>query len=362
MKTVPNTCFSTHVTASLKGIAILLMLFHHLFARSADFEKAYGVISAPLSMHHLNLISDGAAICVSMFVFLTGYGMTLALKGRSSGEMEKYAVRHCLKLELSFLVVFLASAGTFFLRADGLSVYLKDGKASAIRYFLTDALGFATYAGTPTYNETWWYISFAVFLILLMPVVSRIIAFSGLPAVLLAGFVKSFGVDAMRPFARFLLILFLGAYLADRNFFGRAAIFLSGVKKRLFFLLLTLLLSLSGYAVHLKWDLNPWANAFVVFMLVVFLFILTDLFHIRLRFLELCGKYSMNIFLIHTLLYEYYFTGIIYKPRYFLLIEAVLLAMSLALSVPLAALQKYLLRKCRLTGPSAGQILHPAGR
>ena len=343
-----NRHFSLRVTNTLKGIAILLMLFHHLFAQSETFEDVYGVVFSPFTRDRVNLASSGAVICVTMFVFLTGYGMMLGLRQRSFRERETYAVRRYFKLMIPFWVVYAASIATSFLRSDHLHMYFKDGKLSAVRYILTDALGFSTFAGTPGYNETWWYVSFAVFLIFLMPLVTTLIQRYGIAVVLLAGFAKSFGIDTGKPIARFAFALTLGAWLADRELLDRVERYLNTSARRVLFLLLTFFLSIGGYAVHLKWNLSPWANGFITLSLVLFLFTLVDLCRVRLRFLEFCGVYSMNIFLIHTLIYERYFTKLVYSPKHFVLIELLLLALSLAGSIPLSILQKAILKRLRL--------------
>ena len=343
-----NRTFSIHVTQALKGIAILSMLFHHLFAQSGTFEDVYGVIFTPFTRDQVNTVSSGAVICVSMFVFLTGYGMLLSLRKRSAREQESYVVRRYLKLMVSFQIVFIASLATCFLRPDRLHMYFRDGKAAAIRYILTDALGFSTFAGTPGYNETWWYISFAVFLIFLMPIVTTLVRRYGIAVVVLAGLTQSFGIDMGKPIARFALALTLGAWLADRRLLDAVAVFLTTSGRRVLFMLCMFFLSFGGFAVHLKWNLNPWANAFVILTLVLFLYVLIDLCHVRLRLLEFLGVYSMNIFLIHTLVYERYFTKIVYAPRHFVLVEFTCLALSLAAAIPLSFVQKAVLRKLKL--------------
>ena len=45
------------------------------------------------------------------------------------------------------------------------------------------------------------------------------------------------------------------------------------------------------------------------------------------------GKYSLNIFLFHTLLYSYYFLGFFFSFRYWFLIVLMLLVVSLLISV-----------------------------
>ncbi len=344
-----NKHFSLHVTLCLKGIAILLMLFHHLFSHATTFEDVYQVLFTPFTRDQVNYYSEGGAICVSMFVFLTGYGITIALKKRKTPqEKEAYSVRRYLILEISFLVVFIASLATNVFRSDHLSMYLTDGRASAVRYILTDALGFSTFAGTPGYNETWWYISYAVFLIFITPIIAEIVHRFGIIVVPLAGMIKSFGVDASKPFTRCLLVLVLGCYLADRDVFGKIGAFFNTTKKRLLALPVLLFLSIGSFCLHLRFGLVPWVNAFTIFTLVCFLYIVIDLCKVRLRILEFIGKYSMNIFLIHTLLYEKYFTAVVYAPRHFILVELTLLLMSLAVSIPLDFVQKAILKKLHL--------------
>lgn len=77
----------------LKGIAIILMLIHHLFAYpiriSPDIPVYHIVNSVDLEMY-LGLFGK---ICVSMFLFLSGYGFSLKKKSVVSlylGKAEKF--------------------------------------------------------------------------------------------------------------------------------------------------------------------------------------------------------------------------------------------------------------------------------
>lgn len=51
-------------TIAIKGIAILLMLWHHLFLSTVE----YGVCA--------NSFSSIAKLCVALFLFVSGYGLT----------------------------------------------------------------------------------------------------------------------------------------------------------------------------------------------------------------------------------------------------------------------------------------------
>jgi hypothetical protein len=66
------------------------------------------------------------------------------------------------------------------------------------------------------------------------------------------------------------------------------------------------------------------------------------------KVLGFLGKYSGDIFMIHTLIYFYYYPDFIYSFRYDLLILAVLLVISLTASLIISGLKK-LTRYDRLT-------------
>ncbi len=51
-------------TAGIKGIAILFMLWHHLFLHSVE----YGALTQSLA-----IVSK---VCVALFLFVSGYGLT----------------------------------------------------------------------------------------------------------------------------------------------------------------------------------------------------------------------------------------------------------------------------------------------
>ena len=62
-----------------KGIAIILMLFHHLFN---DFEEyaGYTVNYWPFTAQKVQLFAVLSKICVAVFVFITGYGLAASFQ------------------------------------------------------------------------------------------------------------------------------------------------------------------------------------------------------------------------------------------------------------------------------------------
>ncbi len=81
-------------------------------------------------------------------------------------------------------------------------------------------------------------------------------------------------------------------------------------------------------------------NGLVSLFLVLMLFVLIDVLGVRLRLMELFGRYSLIIYMTHTLIYHHYFTGLVYAPKNWFLILMLLAALSLALAVVLTLLRK----------------------
>ena len=71
--------FTKKDTALVKGVAIIMMMFHHSFWNK-DLVKAYDVTPQILSFGQLITLGKFCKLCVALFVFLSAYGMTVSLK------------------------------------------------------------------------------------------------------------------------------------------------------------------------------------------------------------------------------------------------------------------------------------------
>ena len=76
-------------TAGIKGIAILIMLWHHLFLHSTE----YGVLTQSLAVVF--------KVCVALFLFVSGYGLT-----KQYGGLEKRNVRTTIRFWLRRFINF----------------------------------------------------------------------------------------------------------------------------------------------------------------------------------------------------------------------------------------------------------------
>ena len=103
-----NGAFSVKDSTVGKGIAILLMLFHHLFN---DYEEyaGYAVSYFPFSGDRLTYLAVLSKICVAVFVFISGYGIAASFGGLcrdgrlpGAGEVGRFVRRRYVRLMAAY--------------------------------------------------------------------------------------------------------------------------------------------------------------------------------------------------------------------------------------------------------------------
>lgn len=77
-------------TLVLKGVGIILMLLHHLFYIQ---EGLYDDVHLYGNHYLVQEIGIFGKLCVSLFVFLSGYGLMISNKGRKIDPVQFYKRR-----------------------------------------------------------------------------------------------------------------------------------------------------------------------------------------------------------------------------------------------------------------------------
>ena len=99
-----------------KGIAILMMLFHHAFysaAGIADYGNGQQVAFDPFTQAEVIAVASSMKVCVAVFVFVTAYGTFKQFSGRLDSATGKdrsaarYSASHALKLLMNIWTVFI---------------------------------------------------------------------------------------------------------------------------------------------------------------------------------------------------------------------------------------------------------------
>ena len=351
--------FTKEHTMQMKGIAIIILLFHHCFLNAqrwatVPYEKLattkgwgyYPISFAPFSSHTIQYLASFSKICVAMFVFMTGYGMWVSYESqKKKTTMSNYIKKRMVTLMTGFLIIFVVTEILAIPTGRFIEVYGHDFRS--VVYMIIDALGLAKLLGTPLFCLTWWYMSLAIVLIMIFPFVHSIMGKYQWVVVVASIIVpRACGFGQSTDLFRYLLAYTLGMYFAQHDLLVR--IKEKFMEQNVAGKLLYLIVSLIGLAVIIKCRQNAWIgwkyldfwDGFAAMYVIVlsYIYILNGKWIVKgLGFL---GKHSMNIFLIHSFYRDVFFHEFTYSFYYAWLDYIVLMAISLVTSIVLEWFKK----------------------
>lgn len=351
--------FTKEHTMQMKGIAIIILLFHHCFLNAqrwatVPYEKLattkgwgyYPISFAPFSSHTIQYLASFSKICVAMFVFMTGYGMWVSYESqKKKTTMSNYIKKRMVTLMTGFLIIFVVTEILAIPTGRFIEVYGHDFRS--VVYMIIDALGLAKLLGTPLFCLTWWYMSLAIVLIMIFPFVhSMMEKYQWIVVVASIIVPRACGFGQSTDLFRYLLAYTLGMYFAQHDLLTR--IKERFMEQNMARKLLSLIVSLIGLAVIIKCRQNAWIGwkyldfwdgfAAMYVIVISYIYILNGKWIVKgLGFL---GKHSMNIFLIHSFYRDVFFHEFTYSFYYAWLDYIVLMAISLVTSIVLEWFKK----------------------
>lgn len=337
--------FDKNTSLGLKGVAILLMLLHHNFSIRSLSDK-YAISFFPFRKEWILNMADMSKICVSIFAFISGYGLYLSYK-KSRIDSKKWIFCRYVKTFSGYWFIWILSCvitqminGRYTIKFGNSNIW------QMVADSVIDFLGLANLFGTPTLNGTWWYMSAAAVFIFLVPVLVKyekdLWLIAGGSVIIWRMILQAAGGNAFPgtiSVYAFLLPYLLGMIFAKNNYV-EMIMNNKGKKLRLFLEIFLLMISYKIYVNistetywEIKWGLIP---------LLVILFsseYLLQISWIR-KILIFLGKHSMNIFMVHTFIRAFYLSDFIYSWKNFMMITMILLLISLAISMILELLKK----------------------
>lgn len=289
-KFATNHSFTPLLTTELKGFAILAIIFSHIgYFLSQDTRFLF-----PLSTI--------AGVGVNLFLFLSGLGLTFSTLKSNSGLLGFYKKR-LLKLFTPMWLVL-----TFFLLTDLFLLQIN----YPFRVIIQSYLGFFPRADLfQSLDSPLWYFSLILFYYLLFPIVfHRKLAYFSSAILLLVPFLLfklPLPIDEnvtnlyKTHFVSFPLGVFFALLIQD----GKLALLRFHVKNiflrsNLVFILIPIFIGIFAYTsinsgVGLDKEIEQTISLITMFS-IIFVFMAKN---IRFGFLELFGKYSYEIYLIH---------------------------------------------------------------
>lgn len=318
-------------TLIIKAFAIIAMLVHHLFWLHPEF--------GPI----LCYLANAGKVCITIFVFLSGYGMAMTFP-KTAGERRSdckiiffFLGKRYSKFFLNYWIVFFASVSVGSL-CFGRTLEIAYGEnANLMNAFVKDMLG---QYGFNSYNITWWFNELILSLWLLFPIFYWLIKNKIASASILLFLLINPGkiLSPLELFANgmslFTFPFCVGIFFAQHYMCVNRM--LSSISPKwipyVSFLLATIVFFVRGT------ELVPWLPKYLLDMFVTLLVATSVVSFVRvtgckLQFLQFVGKHSMNIYLLHTFIFGYFFSDFIYGLKNPLLIFAAVFIISLFLSI-----------------------------
>lgn len=346
--------FTRENTKQIKGIAILLMLAHHLFFFPERIPTGYSLSTDITLMGYelTQLIGQFGKICVPIFMFLGGYGLYLSFSPNS-------LTRRLVRLYKSYWKVFFLfiPIGILFFRTN--VVYSESETLCrtfadfSLKKILSDFSGVSCY-----FNAEWWF--FRAYIIALFAGFVYIELFKKIHNVYIElGFLLFMQLIASAFFPDFSSVIYgeyehlflMGIIFSKYNIYQTWKELLSTagrIEKMIVSLFALLLLSCLWVGV-----LGAASQIILTPLFIFACHIFLDTIKILNRPLELLGEHSTNMWLIHTF-YCYYFYPIVlivYGSQIAIVAYIILLFMTLASSYLVNSFWK-------LVGKLYGKVVH----
>ncbi len=336
--------FTKKDSLTAKGLAILLLLFYHLFYEE-HVITAMEVNYAPLPKELFLMAAGFGNICVAVFVMITAYGIThkiLSVPDMKPEDAYGQAVRRFRKLLAGFAALYVSVIVVWFYKFDLASLY-GNGKQGLL-LLLCDGIGMAQFFGTPTLNETWWYMALAYTFIFLVPLLAFCVKKVGIGLLWIAFFVPMM-VGLNSDMGRYLFVAVFGVCAAYGNWFGK--IFNLRLHPAVKWCI-----GIVGFAGCILLRQNAvvkdyfadYVDAPVAFFVICFAVMLLGTVPGLKQILGFIGKYSMNIYLVHTFFYLILFRDFIYRFKYAAVTFLLLVAVSLVYAVVLDAVKTVVIK------------------
>lgn len=335
-----NKDFTIKDTNYSKGVAMCLMIIHHLF---------FNVTNMGVNVNNMEMwqnIGILSKVCVAIFLILSGYGIDKSIK--NGYKITEFYKKRFLKLytnywvtiSISFIVGFLFFYDKFIMLLGNYALF-------KIVYNYTGLQLITGYAG---YNGAWWFMTVIIILYLLYPFIDILIKkynyfFLAFATICLFPEILRFDLLNLKWIAFWFFPFILGIFISRNDMFKQFNIILDSNIWRYITIMMIILLFVIIIPVRLR--LGMTYSGYALDTLFALLIIIADYLYLSKikildKFLVCVGKYSMDMFLIHGFITTLYTAEFIYSLKYPILMITVVLIISLCISILLSKIKKIL--------------------
>ena len=337
----------------IQGLAILMMLYHHLFSTPEALGIEYKSL---LLFGNVNVELKLAwffKICVGLYAFVSGYGLYMSFKSvqkdtYSFGERlltdYKIILKKLFSLYSVFWLVFIIFVPIGFIFFD---------KSFQIKEFIMGFLGLSN-----SYNGAWWYIVQYFKMLLVLPLVDVVfhwysskkdriiwIIYLGIAfvAVIILYFVFPNAFDAtLQFFQPAFFLCFLMGYIISR--FSLYELFYKLLGQKVMYILgiLGFILVIAA-RIKIAKDASSAGLDFIFVPVFVYGFcVILCLYRPMVRFFAFFGKYSTIMWLVHVFYYDHYTKSVVMATHFSTGIYLTLLILSVVTAIILNIIHNYL--------------------
>ena len=306
--------FDKKQTNIAKGIAILLLLGHHLFLNNEGYISFINLNGMSLA----GISSTLGKVCVAMFLFLSGYGLYKSFSKFKQTDnyfnhpiksQFRYVIKHLIKLLSDFWLVFIifVPLGLFFGRSF-IDVYHGNPL-----YFILDFLGlsYLPFKGEATMNATWWFMSIIIVYYIIFPVLYKIQEYSNELLLCIGIAVLLLPLPNIRELNTYFFPFVFGMYISKVDGLVTLGKKLGSTVNQI----ICCVLALTAFACF-RFVVFGTNDGLFAFSIILFSFLILSRIPILNKVLEELGKYSGLIFMFHTFIFSLYFKDFVYWFRY----------------------------------------------
>ena len=339
-----NKSFTLTHSNIVKGIAVLMLLWHHLFYNNPENYNRYISLFWIKGMPIEAFIAVFCKVCVAIFMFLSGFGLyksyTAFMKNKKYARIKQdllFIKNRWLKLMNPFWFVYLIFVPlSLFFGTPFFEVYGKNPL-----YYIADFFGlsYLFYNHAYTMNETWWYMSIIIVFTLLFPLLVKVHKrFPELAVFISIAVCIILPSSQMRGFSVWICPFMIGMFFAHKQLFERLSGIFDTTLKQVLIIAVSFILF---FYIRMTTSMDAVKVDFL-FMLPFILtgfFIISKIPFVRTVFEQL-GKKSGLIFLFHTFIFSKYFQKFTYSFKYSVLIYIIFLTICVAVAFVLEELMK----------------------
>lgn len=340
------TKFDIRQTNITKGIAVLMLLWHHLFYNNPKtFDRFTSLYTFSNGVPAEVYISVFCKLCVAIFVFLSGYGLYCSFNKylqKNLGEGTKYlifsfkyTVKHLIKLLSDYWFIFIIFVPLgFWLGRNPIDIY-----AGSIKYAIIDFFGLSDFFfGTNAYtmNATWWFMSLIIILYIIFPIIYWLLEKNQLLVLalsLFATFIPNIWDNASVRI--YVLAYVLGMIFAKNDLFKYIENFAKNHNYIVTSIAIFIIVCVSFLFRQKYLFENNKFDGILCIPVILFAFLVISRIKLVDKVFEILGKYSSGIFMFHTFIFSYYFKSFIYSFKYSVLIFVVLTVICLVIAIAL---------------------------